>query len=191
MQPPLCILVVDDDPLTLEALSDLLSDSGQVLSASLPSEALALLAQHSVDVVVSDQVMPEMTGDQFLRIVMERWPFPERILITGFCDMTSVVRAVNNGGICQYFNKPWDNDELIRAVEAAGRRGRERRVEQKRTELLRQDLSDVRQRLRDSQAWLQELRDAQRSPDGPAGIVILWPTAGGNPVVAEGFDVAG
>ncbi|MEW6282155.1 MAG: response regulator [Candidatus Eremiobacterota bacterium] len=128
MDEPIRILVVDDDPLTLDALSDLLSRAGSVRASALPSDALAYLEQHPVDVVVSDQVMPEMTGDRFLSLVRQRWPDTERILVTGFCDLASVVRAVNQGGICHSFCKPWDNAEVLQAVTEAGGRARRRRV---------------------------------------------------------------
>lgn len=123
------VLLVDDDDLVLLAMHDQLRRGCEVQVASSAREGLELLSEHTFDVVVSDQVMPEMTGDEFLAMVYQCWPNTSRILITGFSDLESVVRAVNHGKISQYLSKPWTADQLIRAVRLAFKEVQERVIQ--------------------------------------------------------------
>ncbi len=109
------LLVVDDEPQILVALSDLFEDEFHVLTASDGLEALRLLDQNEVSVILSDQRMPGMSGDEFLqqaRHVSEA----TRVLITGYTDLTALVRAVNVGKIHAYVSKPWNPVELRTTV---------------------------------------------------------------------------
>jgi PAS domain S-box-containing protein len=131
------ILLVDDEPDILVALEDLLEDSFQVMAAHGGAEALAILAREpDVAVIVSDQRMPEMTGDVFLsqaRGLSEA----EAILLTGFADLSSVTAALNKGGIVGYAAKPWDPEALRAMVIAAAERHRLRRALNEERSLLR------------------------------------------------------
>jgi response regulator RpfG family c-di-GMP phosphodiesterase len=102
------VLLVDDEPQMLVALEDLLGDKFTVLKTTSPDEALRVLEQeHDIAVVLTDQRMPKMTGDQLLS-KLEPSCRALRILITGFADLGAVVRAVNEGQIFAYITKPWD-----------------------------------------------------------------------------------
>src|SRR5206468_2437336 len=93
------ILVVDDEPDILVALEDLFEDSYRVLKATSPLQALDLLRQEpDIAVIVSDQRMPEMQGDEFLARA-RRLSSAEAILLTGYADLKAVIGAVNNGRI--------------------------------------------------------------------------------------------
>ena len=106
------ILVVDDEPQVLVAVEDILSDDFNVLSANSGRHALEVVAQYpDVAAVISDQRMPQMTGDELLEQI-SRLSEATRILFTGFADIQAVVRAVNNGRIFAYLTKPWNPDEL-------------------------------------------------------------------------------
>ncbi|MDZ4319352.1 MAG: response regulator, partial [Phenylobacterium sp.] len=99
LSPPPLILLVDDEPDILVALADLLEDSFQVLAANGGAEALEILSREpDVAVIVSDQRMPEMTGDVFLGQA-RRLSEAEAILLTGYADLSSVTAALNKGGI--------------------------------------------------------------------------------------------
>ncbi len=117
--PPV-ILFVDDEPSILSSLRRLVRPQGyRVLVASGGAAGLELLAQEPVDVVVSDMRMPEMDGVAFLEQVRARWPLIGRILLTGYADIQSTVDAVNRGQIQRHIAKPWDDRDLLMAIQDA------------------------------------------------------------------------
>ncbi len=118
----LTILLVDDEVNVTKALRRLLMDCDQltILTASSGAEGLDTLREEpEVGVIISDQRMPEMTGDEFLFQAREIVPDAARILLTGYADIEASIAAVNKGGIFRYLTKPWDDDVLIEAVTAA------------------------------------------------------------------------
>jgi diguanylate cyclase (GGDEF)-like protein len=109
------LLLVDDEPNILSALKRLLRGAGlRILSAPGGKEGLEILAAEHVDVIVSDQRMPGMTGVEFLRIVKHSHPETVRMVLSGFTELQSVTDAVNEGAIYKFLTKPWD-DTLLRA----------------------------------------------------------------------------
>ena len=114
------LLVVDDEPEVLRSLHDLFRLEFRVLTHEHPSEALATLAGDTeVDVVMSDQRMPEMSGVQFLEKARAVRPDATRLLFTGYADIKAVIDAVNRGHIARYVAKPWDVDELTTVIRQA------------------------------------------------------------------------
>ncbi len=114
------LLVVDDEPEVLRSLHDLFRLEFRVLTHEHPSEALATLAGDTeVDVVMSDQRMPEMSGVQFLERARAVRPDATRLLFTGYADIKAVIDAVNRGHIARYVAKPWDVDELTAVIRQA------------------------------------------------------------------------
>ncbi|MDH0867818.1 HD domain-containing phosphohydrolase [Mitsuaria sp. GD03876] len=114
------VLFVDDEPSILSALRRLVRPMGyRVLLAPGGAAALELLAQEPIDVVVSDMRMPEMDGATFLEQVRERWPTVGRLLLTGYADIQATVAAVNRGQIQRHIAKPWDDRELLMAIDDA------------------------------------------------------------------------
>ncbi|NOY62070.1 MAG: EAL domain-containing protein [Gammaproteobacteria bacterium] len=108
------LLLVDDEPHILSSLTRLLREEGyQILTATSGQQGLALLDREQIDVVVSDQRMPQMTGVEFLSSVKERFPHTVRIVLSGYADFGAVTDAINRGAIYKFFTKPWD-DELLR-----------------------------------------------------------------------------
>lgn len=117
---PARILCVDDEPSILSSLKRLFRSQGYViLTANSGKEGLELLAQESVDLVLSDMRMPQMDGAQFLEQVFMRWPETKRILLTGYADATATIAAVNQGKIWSYVAKPWNDAELLLVVQQA------------------------------------------------------------------------
>ena len=113
------ILLVDDEPQVLVALEDLLSDHFIVHKAESAASALELVEQqHDIAVVVSDQRMPRMGGDELLARIREA-SSAVRILITGFADLSAVIRAVNEGQIFAYVTKPWNPEDVKLTVGKA------------------------------------------------------------------------
>ncbi|HXG27481.1 MAG TPA: response regulator [Nevskiales bacterium] len=118
-----CVLFVDDEPRILNTMRILFRRSYDVLTATSGAEALALLRQHTVDVVVSDQRMPEMTGIELLRLVRDLQPNAMRVLLTGYSELNAIIGSINEGEIFRFVSKPWSNEELqdtlAKAVDAA------------------------------------------------------------------------
>ncbi len=108
------LLIVDDEDNIRNALVRALrSDGYRILAAASGPQALELLAQHPVGVILSDQRMPEMSGVEFLSRVKEIYPQTVRIVLSGYTELESVTDAINRGAVYKFLTKPWD-DELLR-----------------------------------------------------------------------------
>ncbi|MCP4178585.1 MAG: response regulator [bacterium] len=107
------VLCVDDEPVILNSLKRLLrKENYDILTAKSGKEALTLLEEHSIDLVISDHRMPEMTGVDLLKKVKELYPGTIRIILSGYADFENVVEAINDGEIYKFCSKPWENSEL-------------------------------------------------------------------------------
>ena len=107
------ILLVDDEINIVSALKRTLRRDGYtILTANSGTEGLALLAEHEVGVIISDQRMPQMTGVEFLREVKILYPKTIRIVLSGYTELESVTSAINEGAIYKFLTKPWDDDLL-------------------------------------------------------------------------------
>ncbi len=119
---PYGILIVDDEAAILESLEFTLGGEHRVFTAQTGEAGLDILAREDIALVISDQVMPGMTGVEFLEKVIERNPRAIRMMLSGYADVSSLVRAVNEGRIYRYIAKPWEPDQLRvdvkRALEA-------------------------------------------------------------------------
>jgi response regulator RpfG family c-di-GMP phosphodiesterase len=113
------ILYVDDEENNLFSFKATFRIKYQVLVAISGEEALKILDAKKVHVIITDQRMPEMTGVDFLEKVLEKFPDPMRILLTGYADMNAVVDAVNKGKIFHYLAKPWNEEELDMTINRA------------------------------------------------------------------------
>jgi response regulator RpfG family c-di-GMP phosphodiesterase len=116
------VLLVDDEPDLLFSLNGLLRREFELHTAQSAREALQILAQHPIDVVMTDQRMPEMTGVELLGEVKSRFPDTIRIVFTGYADIKAVVDGINKGELYRYVTKPWDPDDLIALLHCAGAR---------------------------------------------------------------------
>lgn len=120
------LLLVDDEPNIISALSRLFRREGyDILSATSPSEGFELLAKNTVQVVLCDQRMPEMSGSEFLGKVRQLYPETVRLVLTGYTDIDAVTEAINKGAVFKFLTKPWDDDELREQVRAAFRMAKE------------------------------------------------------------------
>jgi diguanylate cyclase (GGDEF)-like protein/PAS domain S-box-containing protein len=117
------LLLVDDERSILSALTRSLRQDGyRILSAGSGEDALELLALNAVQVIISDQRMPAMSGTEFLRRVARLYPATVRILLSGYTDLKVVTEGVNQGAVFQFITKPWDDDMLRQKVRDAFRR---------------------------------------------------------------------
>jgi signal transduction histidine kinase len=114
------LLLIDDEEKLLNALKRVLEEYDyKILTASSAEEGLKLLAIHPVQVIVSDQRMPNMNGTEFLTQVKKKYPESIRIILSGFADFNAVTTAINEGSIYKFLIKPWDNDELVATIDEA------------------------------------------------------------------------
>ncbi len=186
------ILVVDDEPQVLVALEDLLCDEFLVLKSESAEKALHLVeGDPSIAVVVSDQRMPKMQGDELFKQLRERFT-AERILATGFADLSAVIRAVNEGQIFAYVTKPWDPEDLrVKVQRAAGhfRLARDLAQERKLLDDLMNSMPDAIY-FKDTDLKFQRVNQSTRALVGALGtadmvgrkLSEIWP---GNPAVLE------
>lgn len=107
------ILVVDDEPRSVEVIARVLEEEFDVHTALSGADALRVLENEYVQVVFSDHRMPEMSGVELLTRVRERWPDIVRVVITGYTDPDDIIRAINDAGIHQFITKPWHPDHLL------------------------------------------------------------------------------
>ena len=116
---PYGVLIVDDEEAILESLEMTLSEDYRVFTATGGRAGLEVLDREEIALVIVDQVMPEMSGVEFLERVIERKPQTIRMMLTGYADINSIVRAINDGRIYRYIQKPWEPDELRLDVKRA------------------------------------------------------------------------
>lgn len=113
------LLLVDDEERILRSLRMLFFGGYQVRMTTDPDEALRILRDERVHVIVSDQRMPEMQGSELLRHAREISPATMRILLTGYSDLDASIASVNEGEVFRYLMKPWDAEEVKRVVAEA------------------------------------------------------------------------
>jgi len=113
------VLVVDDEPRSLEAIRRNLEEDFRILTATSADEARGLLERNEVSVILCDQRMPGTSGVQFLKEARERWPDTVRIILSGYTDSQDIIAGINDAGIYQYLLKPWVPDHLLATVAGA------------------------------------------------------------------------
>jgi len=107
------LLLVDDEESILSSLKRVFRRDGyNVVTATSGTRGLQLLAEQAVDVILSDQRMPGMTGIEFLREAKRLYPHTVRMTLSGYTDLQSIIEAVNEGSVYKFLTKPWDDDLL-------------------------------------------------------------------------------
>lgn len=108
------IMIVDDEEIVLQSLVTFLTldTDYDLLTFQSPKQALKVLNSRPVDMVISDFLMPDMNGLNFLKEVKKIYPDIPRILFTGYADKENAINAINEVGLYHYIEKPWDNDYL-------------------------------------------------------------------------------
>jgi two-component system NtrC family sensor kinase len=121
VRPESTVLVVDDDEHVRRTLGRILRGRfrGKVVLAADAQEGLGVLAREPIQAVVSDYRMPGMSGVEFLRVVKERWPAIQRVLLTGQADSSAIEEAVNQAEIFRFIWKPWDDSHLLATIQSA------------------------------------------------------------------------
>ncbi len=159
------ILVVDDEDAILESLEFTLGTEYRVFTASSAEEGLEILDREDIALVISDQVMPGMSGVEFLEKVIERNPRAIRMMLTGYADMASLIRAINEGRVYRYIPKPWEPDDLRISVK----RGLEVYELSSENAQLADALAEANERLRAENVYLRREVEARYSFEGIIG----------------------
>lgn len=139
----IALLYVDDELHNLISFKATFRMKYNVHTAISAAEAMEILEKTPVEIIITDQRMPNMTGVEFLERVLVKYPETMRILLTGYSDMAAVVDAINKGKIFHYLSKPWDEEELNLTIN----RAHERFMEQKKLKNLNENLSTSNEQL--------------------------------------------
>jgi len=119
MTPLPTVLVIDDEVRSQEALRRTLEEDFEVFTASSAAEARVIMEGQSIQVVLTDQRMPEVSGVEFLKEVRRTWPDTVRIIISGYTDSEDIIAGINEAGIYQYLLKPWHPEQLLLTLKRA------------------------------------------------------------------------
>jgi DNA-binding NtrC family response regulator len=143
------VLLVDDEDMVITSIRAFLELETEfaVHGFTSPEEAARFVETNPVDVVVSDYLMPKMNGIQLLARAKQFQPEAARVLLTGHADKQSAIQAINDVGLYQYLEKPWDNSQLLLVLRSA--------IE--RTQLLRK----LRDKVSELDAAHNNLKDVQ------------------------------
>ena len=146
------VVIVDDEEMVLTSISSFLAletdyDVQTFLSAR---EAIEFVRENDVDLVISDYLMPEMDGISFLARVREIRPEIPRIILTGYADKENAIKAINEVGLFQYIEKPWDNEDLRLII----RNGLEKKLLMKQ---LQEKIDQINQAYSELQSIQQEV----------------------------------
>jgi diguanylate cyclase (GGDEF)-like protein len=157
------LLVVDDEPYILTALATFLHSEFDVLTADSVEAAQRYFDEREIDLILSDQKMPRMSGVQLLEWVRQHSPRTIRLMMTGFADLEEAVEAINKGQVFRYLFKPWKAEELLEVLRSAAhtfvleRDNRHLLLElQQLNEQLREVNADLERRVQERTRALQE-----------------------------------
>ena len=119
------VLIVDDEPMVYQALRRALQrEQLETAQANDAEQALALMGQKAVDVVIVDEHMPGLRGNLLLAKIRQQWPAAIRMMLTGDPRPETIINAINNGGVERFFLKPVNEVDIVKQVrEALKRRG--------------------------------------------------------------------
>ncbi|MEO0894885.1 MAG: adenylate/guanylate cyclase domain-containing protein [Bacteroidota bacterium] len=113
------ILYVDDEEQNLISFKATFRREYKIYTAHGGKEGIELLRKHDIQLIITDQRMPGMTGVQFLERTLNEFPDTIRVVLTGFSDMEAIIEVINGGRIFRYITKPWEEDELRMTIENA------------------------------------------------------------------------
>lgn len=113
------ILYVDDELNNLVSFKAVFRMKYNISTAISGEEAINILRSKQINIIITDQRMPQMTGVEFLESIIPEFPDPIRILLTSYADMNAVIDAINKGKIFHYLTKPWNEEELDMTIGRA------------------------------------------------------------------------
>ncbi len=113
------VLYVDDEQSNLTAFKASFRRVYNIFIADSAEAGKKVLAENNIEIILTDQRMPEMTGVEFLQSIIEQYPEAMRILVTGYTDINAIKDAINKGQVYKYVEKPWDVDFMKMIIDKA------------------------------------------------------------------------
>lgn len=113
------ILYIDDEEKNLSSFKAVFRKEYKVYVASSAQEGIEIMETHPINLVITDQRMPNMTGVEFLERIVDRYPDVTRIILTGYSDVEAIIQAINKGQVYRYITKPWRREELKETIDNA------------------------------------------------------------------------
>ena len=169
------VLVIDDEVRSQEALRRTLEEDFEVYCASSAEEGLKILEREFIQIILSDQRMPGMSGVEFLERVRADWPDAVRIIISGYTDAEDIIAGVNKAGIYQYLLKPWQPEQLVLTLKSAAQMHRLQNENQRLALELRAAEAPLRKRVDETRARVEQAFDfgrIARAKDSPLNAAI-------------------
>ncbi|MCD6319187.1 MAG: response regulator [Candidatus Desulfofervidaceae bacterium] len=123
MQQPHNILVVDDEENVLNAIKRIFKPYTLItcFTTTDPFEALKIVDKEKIDLIITDQRMPGMTGIELLKKITSKYPEVIKIILSAYSDLNVILEAINEVGVYKFILKPWNNEDflltVIRALE--------------------------------------------------------------------------
>lgn len=111
------ILYIDDEVNNLTSFKAAFRREYTIHTAESAADGRKILEEETIDIIITDQRMPKMTGVEFLASIIDEYPDPIRILLTGYTDIEAVIAAINTGQVFRYITKPWSEQELRMTIE--------------------------------------------------------------------------
>lgn len=170
------ILIVDDDVSNVNALKRALRREYNVLSATNGEDALAVMGQNEVDLIIADHRMPGMTGIELLERTLQKYPSVVRVILTSYTDEKLLMDAINRVHAHGFLPKPWEPEEIHSIVEkciASYREDQQKELVEEKQEQLGKDMEDegktreqlveelleLRRRVAESEAKREEMKE--------------------------------
>lgn len=117
--PIYSILYIDDEENNLTSFKSTFRRDYRIHVASSGAEGLEIMDKHNIQLVITDQRMPDMTGIEFLEQIVPLYPDCMRMIMTGYSDLEAVIQAINKGNIYRYVSKPWNREDLKITIDSA------------------------------------------------------------------------
>jgi response regulator RpfG family c-di-GMP phosphodiesterase len=162
------VLIVDDEEGILSSLRRLLRrEAYELITVANAKEALRVMEEQPVSLLISDYRMPGMSGTDLLLEVQRRWPETLRIVLSGYSEVKAIISAINEGAVYKFITKPWNDEEIKLHV----RRALEQHALRAENQRMAREISLQNQRLRE----LNEQLD-QRAADASRGLTFAQET---------------
>lgn len=113
------VLYIDDEAHNLTSFRACFRRIFNIFTAESAEEGRKIISHQDIHVILSDQRMPRMTGIEFFESIKDEFPYPIRILITGYTDINAVIDAINRGQVYKYLTKPWNEEDVRIYIEKA------------------------------------------------------------------------
>ena len=182
IEEPMGVIYVDDEEHNLGAFRAAFRRRFRVYTSTSGREAINIMREHDIPIVITDQRMPDMMGVQFLEAITPEFPDTVRMILTGFSDVGAVIKAINTGRVYRYITKPWEEQELLMTLSGAADLVRLQRRERQLMAELQERVAQQERVVRLFQKYvpehvvqdmLSEQRDDATLLDGEARIVSV------------------